>query len=49
MWAADNITHDYMVFYPLYYNIISLTSPKITQEFHLLLGFAENQRILHSK
>ena len=31
-----------MLFYPLYYDIISLTSLKITQEFHLLLGFAEN-------
>ena len=31
-----------MLFYPLYYNIISLTSLKITQAFHLLLGFAEN-------
>ena len=38
-----------MLFYPLYYNIISLTSLKITQAFHLLLGFDENQRILNSK
>ena len=29
-----------------YYDIISLTSLKITQAFHLLLDFAENQRIL---
>ena len=34
-----------MLFYPLYYDIISLTSLKITQTFHLLLGFAENQII----
>ena len=32
-----------MLFYPLYYDIISLTSLKITQGFHLLLDFAENQ------
>ena len=31
-----------MLFYPLYYNTISLTSLKIRQAFHLLLGFAEN-------
>ena len=40
---ADNIAHANMLFYPLYYDIISLTSLKITQAFHLLLGFAENQ------
>ena len=34
-----------MLFYPLYYDISSLTSLKITQPFHLLLGFAENQAI----
>ena len=34
-----------MLFYPLYYDILSLTSLKITQAFHLLLGFAENQVI----
>ena len=35
-----------MLFYPLYYNIISLASLKITQEFHLLLnGLAENKII----
>ena len=34
-----------MLFYSLYYNIISLISLKITQEFHLLLGFAENQTV----
>ena len=39
---ADNIAHDNMLFYPLYYGIISLTSLKITQAFHLLLGFADN-------
>ena len=31
-----------MLFYPLYYDIISLTSLKIIQAFHLLLSFAEN-------
>ena len=35
-----------MLFYPLYYDIISLTSLKTTQAFHLLLGFAENQIVL---
>ena len=34
-----------MPFYPLYYDIISLTSLKITQAFHLLLDFAENQGV----
>ena len=32
-----------MLFYLLYYDIISSTSLKITQAFHLLLGFVENQ------
>ena len=33
-----------ILFYPLYYDIIiNLTSLKITQAFHLLLGSAENQ------
>ena len=32
-----------MFFYQLYYDIISLTSLKIIQAYHLLLGFAENQ------
>ena len=32
-----------MLFYPLYYDIINLTNLKITQAFHLFLGFAENQ------
>ena len=31
-----------MLLYQLYYDIISLTSLKIIQAFHLLLGFAEN-------
>ena len=31
-----------MLLYPLYCDIISQTSLKITQAFHLLLGFAEN-------
>ena len=35
-----------MLFYPLYYDIISLTSLKITQAFHLLLSFTENHIIL---
>ena len=34
-----------MLFYALYCDIISLISLKITQAFHLLLGFAENQAI----
>ena len=34
-----------MLFYPLYCDIISLTSLKITQAFQLLLGFAENQGV----
>ena len=45
MWAIDNITHANMLFYPLYYDIVSLTSLKIIQAFHLLLDFAENQGI----
>ena len=42
---ADNISHANILFYPLYCDIISLTSLKIIQAFHLLLGFAENQGI----
>ena len=42
MWAADNIAHANRLFYPLYYEIISLTSLKIIRAFHLLLGFAGN-------
>ena len=34
-----------MLLYPLYCDIISLTNLKITQAFHLLLDFAENQII----
>ena len=34
-----------MLFYPLCYDIISLTSLTIIQAFHLLLGFAENQGV----
>ena len=34
-----------MLFFSLYYDILSLTSLKITQEFHLLLGFVENQTV----
>ena len=44
-WASDNITHANTLFYPPYYDIISLASQKITQTFHLLVGFAENQII----
>ena len=40
------ISHILICFsYPLYYDIISPTSLKITQAFHLLLGFAENQSV----
>ena len=49
MWAADNVTHANMLFYQLYYDIISLTSVKIIQAFHLLLGFAENQGVREFK
>ena len=34
-----------MLFYPLYYDILSQRSLKITQAFYLLLGFAKNQAI----
>ena len=34
-----------MLLFPLYYNIISLISLKITQKFHLLLDFAKNQGV----
>ena len=34
-----------MLLFSLYYDILSLTSLKITQEFHLLLGFVENQTV----
>ena len=43
MWVADNIVPANMLFCPLYCDIVSLISLKITQTFHLLLGFAENQ------
>ena len=42
---ADTIIRDNMLFYPLYYDIISLTNLKITQVFHSILDFAENQGI----
>ena len=45
MWAADNIVPASLLFYSLSYDILSLTSLKITQAFHLLLGFAENQTL----
>ena len=44
-WAADNIMTANMPFYSLYYDILSLTSLKITQAYHLLLDFAENQTL----
>ena len=34
-----------MHFFSLYYDILCLTSLKITQAFHLLLGFIENQTV----
>ena len=37
--------HMLKLFYPLYYDITSLTSLIITQAFHLLLGYAENQTV----
>ena len=43
MWAVDNIAPANMVFYPLYYDIISLISLKITQMFLLLFALAEYQ------
>ena len=46
IWAADIIAHANMLFYLLHCDIISLTSLKITQAFHLLLGFAENQTLI---
>ena len=42
---ADNIAHANMLFYPLYYDRISLTSLKIIQTFQLLLDFTENQGV----
>ena len=42
---ADNIAHANMLFHPLYYDIISVTSLIIIQAFHLVLGFAENQGV----
>ena len=39
---VDNIAPATFLFYPLYCDIISPTSLKITQAFHLLLGCAEN-------
>ena len=42
---ADNIAPSNLLFYSLYYDTLSLTSLKITQAFHLLLGFADNQTL----
>ena len=39
---ANNIIYANILYYQLYYNIISLASLKFTQAFHLLLGFGEN-------
>ena len=44
-WASPNIVPANLLFYSLYYAMLSLTSLKITQVFHLLLGFAENQTV----
>ena len=41
---ADNVAPANTLLYSLYYDI-SLTSLKITQVFHLLLGFVENQTV----
>ena len=46
MWEVDNIVIVIILLYSLYYDIVSLTSLIIIQEFNLLLsyiGFAENQ------
>ena len=42
---ANYSVHANMLFYSLYCDIISLTSLKITQAFHLLFGFEENQTV----
>ena len=39
---ANNIASVICLFYPLYCDIINLTSLKSTQAFHLLLSSAEN-------
>ena len=40
---SDIIANTNTLFYPLYYDIISVTSLKVTQAFHLLLDFEEIQ------
>ena len=35
-----------MLLFSLYYDVLSLTSLKITQAFHLFLGFVENLTVL---
>ena len=40
---SDNIAHANMLYNSLNYDIISLKNLKITQAFHLLLDFAENE------
>ena len=45
MGAANNVALINMLLHSLYCDIISLTSLKNTQAFHLLLDFAENQGI----
>ena len=42
---ADNIAPANMLFFSLYYDIISLISLKITQAFYWLLAFVENQTV----
>ena len=42
---ADNIATANILFYSLCCDIISLISLKITQAFHLLLGFAKKQAV----
>ena len=42
MHGWPTISHVNMLFYPLYYDIMP-NKYKITQTFHLLLGFAKNQ------
>ena len=45
VWAANNIAPANMLSFSLYYDILSLTNLKITQAFHLLIGFVENQTV----
>ena len=45
MWAPDDIVHANMLFYILCYDKRSVKSLKITQAFHILIDFAENQGV----